>query len=146
MAPEPVLLETIKSLTFYKDEMTAARRTSPIPQLTCIGKACALYQPDAVQCVNTGGTGVDINWKCEADLPAALRFGRISVGCEGWSRSGDPYVLKGSCGLEYRLIQVPNQFNANTDHDNSSSWTSFKGPPLSLASLTDRVLIERAFQ
>ncbi|KIO34618.1 hypothetical protein M407DRAFT_88632 [Tulasnella calospora MUT 4182] len=127
MAPEPILLESIKSLTFYKDEMTSARRTSPIPQLTCIGKACALYQPEAVQCVNTGGTGVDINWKCEADLPAALRFGRISVGCEGWSRSGDPYVLKGSCGLEYRLIQVPNQFNANPDHSNSSSWSSFKG-------------------
>lgn len=106
--------------------MTTARRTSAIPQLACLGKACALYQPEAVQCVNTGGTGVDINWKCEADLPSALRFGRISVGCEGWSRSGGPYVLKGSCGLEYRLIQVPNQYNANHDYG-TSSWYSFKG-------------------
>jgi len=33
--------------------------------------------------------------KCEADLPEALRFGKVEVSCEGWSRAGDPYVLKG---------------------------------------------------
>lgn len=34
--------------------------------------------------------------KCEADLPEKLRFGRIDVSCEGWSKAGDPYVLKGA--------------------------------------------------
>jgi len=29
------------------------------------------------------------------DLPDKLRFGRVEVSCEGWSKPGDPYVLKG---------------------------------------------------
>jgi len=28
-------------------------------------------------------------------LPEALRFGKVEVSCEGWSKPGDPYVLKG---------------------------------------------------
>ncbi|KAF6757303.1 hypothetical protein DFP72DRAFT_892292 [Ephemerocybe angulata] len=102
-----VELAKISSLTFYKDGLTAARRTDAWPQLNCVGSACKLYQPEAVRCVNTGGSGTDIDWKCEADLPEALRFGKVEVNCEGWSRPGDPYVLKGSCALEYRLVQVP---------------------------------------
>lgn len=35
------------------------------------------------------------SYQCEADLPEALRFGRVEVSCEGWSGPGDPYVLKG---------------------------------------------------
>ncbi|GLB40405.1 putative oligopeptide transporter [Lyophyllum shimeji] len=67
-----------------------------------------LYSPEVVRCVSLpGGHGTDVDWKCEADLPEALRFGRVEVSCEGWSRPGDPYVLKGSCSLEYRLVQVP---------------------------------------
>ncbi|KAL5504358.1 hypothetical protein ACEPAH_8432 [Sanghuangporus vaninii] len=101
-----VLLEQIRSLTLYKGELTKARRLSPIQQLKCVGKACKLFQPDVVRCYNNGGSGTDIDWTCEADLPEKLRFGRVDVSCEGWSRPGDPYVLKGSCGLEYRLINT----------------------------------------
>lgn len=107
-----VQLARIKSLTFYKDSLTKAQRTDPIPQLTCIGKACQLYTPDVVRCVNIGGEGTEVDWKvrilghelcfrrftshqCEADLPEALRFGRVEVSCEGWSGPGDSYVLKG---------------------------------------------------
>lgn len=63
MVAEPVLLTSIKTLTLYAGEKTAARRTSPVPQLKCIGKPCNLYQPDAVQCFNVGGTGNEVNWK-----------------------------------------------------------------------------------
>ncbi|KXN84736.1 hypothetical protein AN958_12163 [Leucoagaricus sp. SymC.cos] len=100
-------LVKIPSLTFYKDSWTQARRTSAIPQLTCVGKPCKLYQPEAVRCVNLGGSGTDVDWKCEADLPEALRFGKVEVSCEGWSKPGDPFVLKGSCGLQYRLVEIP---------------------------------------
>ncbi|KAF8071916.1 hypothetical protein FPV67DRAFT_1483150 [Lyophyllum atratum] len=101
-------LAKIPALTFYKDHLTTARRTSPIPQLVCKGAPCKLYQPEVVRCVSLpGGYGTEVDWKCEADLPEALRFGRVEVGCEGWSKPGDPYVLKGSCSLEYRLVQVP---------------------------------------
>jgi len=108
-------------LTLFADEKTTARRTKPIPQLKCIGKACKLYTPDAVQCFNVGGTATDVNWKCEADLPEALRFGRVDVSCEGWSRGGDSYVLKGSCGLEYRLVEIPNHLH-NDPTRSKSLW------------------------
>ncbi|KAJ7650197.1 hypothetical protein FB45DRAFT_11973 [Roridomyces roridus] len=100
-------LAKIPALTFYKDSFTEARRTEPIPQLRCLGKPCQLYQPDVVRCTSLGGRGSEIDWKCDAELPDSLRLGRVEVSCEGYSRPGDPYVLKGSCGLEYRLIQLP---------------------------------------
>ncbi|KAI9056796.1 DUF1183-domain-containing protein [Trametes sanguinea] len=102
-----IKLAKISSLTFYRDQMTLSRRGPPIPQLSCIGEPCRLYQPDAVRCLNVGGSGTDVDWRCEADLPDSLRFGKIEVSCEGWDGPGDPYVLKGSCGLEYRLVQIP---------------------------------------
>ena len=113
-----VELAKIKSLTFYKDAYTTARRTSALPQLVCVGKPCKLFQPEVVRCESLGGSGTDIDWKvrflhvsypvigqltasqfnlqCEADLPDSLRFGKVEVSCEGWSRPGDPYVLKGA--------------------------------------------------
>lgn len=33
----------------------------------------------------------------------AYRFGRIEVSCEGFNHPDDPYILGGSCGLEYTL-------------------------------------------
>ena len=33
----------------------------------------------------------------------AYKFGRIEVSCEGFNHPDDPYILKGSCGLEYAL-------------------------------------------
>ena len=58
-----VELAKIRSLTFHKEEKTAYRRTSPYPQLICIGKPCGLYQPEVVRCISLGGTGVDVDWK-----------------------------------------------------------------------------------
>ncbi|KAF8968177.1 DUF1183-domain-containing protein [Flammula alnicola] len=122
-----VELVKIPSLTFYKDAYTAARRTSALPQLVCIGKPCKLFQPEVVRCVNLGGVGTDVDWKCEADLPDSLRFGKVEVSCEGWSRPGDPYVLKGSCSLEYRLVQIPGSLR-DTDsplfNSKSYDWSS----------------------
>jgi len=122
-----VELSKIKSLTFYKDENTAARRTSPLPQLVCVGKPCKLFQPEVVRCVSLGGFGTDVDWKCEADLPDSLRFGKVEVSCEGWSKPGDPHVLKGSCSLEYRLVQIPSSLR-NTDsplfNPKSYDWSS----------------------
>jgi len=121
-----IALATIPSLTFYKDSLTIGRRSKPIQQLTCVGKPCRLYTPDVVRCVNAGGSGTDVDWRCEADLPEALRFGRVEVSCEGWSRPGDPYVLKGSCGLEYRLVQIPDSLRTGENHTRPpwySRWT-----------------------
>ncbi|KAH7884305.1 hypothetical protein F5I97DRAFT_1888516 [Phlebopus sp. FC_14] len=117
-----IALETIPSLTFYKNALTAARRTSPIAQLVCAGNPCAVYQPEAVFCRNIGGSGVDVDWKCEADLPSSLRFGKVEVSCEGWSGPGDPYVMKGSCSLGYNLVQLPSSVLWD---DARSGWSPF---------------------
>ncbi|EIW84354.1 DUF1183-domain-containing protein [Coniophora puteana RWD-64-598 SS2] len=118
-----VKLDGTSSLTFYQDALTTARRTSPIAQLVCIGKPCALYQPEVVHCKNIGGSGTDVDWKCEADLPSSLRFGKVEVGCEGWSGPGDAYVLKGSCSLEYHLVQLPASLrDASSGSGSGSQW------------------------
>ncbi|KAG9107234.1 hypothetical protein FRC07_008667 [Ceratobasidium sp. 392] len=90
-----IALASIKTLTLYDGRPTKARRTAPVPQLECTGSVCREYQPSAIQCTNAGGSDIDIDWKCEADLPSSLRFGRLSVSCEGWDRPGDPFVLRG---------------------------------------------------
>jgi len=108
-------LASIETLTFYQDALTTARRTDSIPQLNCIGRPCNLYTPEVVRCTNVGGKETDIDWKCEADLPEMLRFGRVEVSCEGWSGPEDPYILKGSCALNYRLVQVPDTLRQNVE-------------------------------
>ena len=68
-----ILLQNIPALTFYKDSLTVARRADAIPQLNCIGKACKLYQPEAIRCTNVGGSGNDVDWKVRpAILPDFL--------------------------------------------------------------------------
>ena len=37
-------------------------------------------------------------------LPPEFKLGGTDVTCEGWENDADPYILKGSCGVEYRLI------------------------------------------
>lgn len=104
---DAVLLSNIKSLTLRGDKMTTARRVAAVPQLNCVGgSARGLYDVDTMRCTNSGssyGTG-DIEWTCKASLPPEFKLGSTDVICEGYSNSEDDYVLKGSCGVEYRLV------------------------------------------
>ncbi|XP_028929732.1 store-operated calcium entry-associated regulatory factor [Ornithorhynchus anatinus] len=103
--PEKILLREIQALTLHRGQFTSARRSAPVPQLQCTGGSagCAAYVPDVVQCHNKGWDGFDVQWECKADLDQAYRFGRMVVSCEGYDYPEDPYVLRGSCGLEYNL-------------------------------------------
>lgn len=67
-----VRMDSIDTLTFYNGELTAARRSSPVPQLQCVGKPCKLYQPDVVQCTAVGRNGPDVEWS-ECPLVACTR-------------------------------------------------------------------------
>jgi len=119
-----IKLADLSALTLYQGESTSSRRGQSIPQLVCKGKPCKLFTPDVIRCVNLGGEGTDVDWKCEADLPESLRLGRVQVSCEGWSGPGDSYVLKGSCSLEYRLQEVPNAYRpASHSHFEKGSFT-----------------------
>ena len=44
-----------------------------------------------------------IQWECKSEMDNSFRFGQVEVVCEGYDYPGDPYILLGSCGLEYHL-------------------------------------------
>jgi hypothetical protein len=59
-----------------------------------------------MRCENAGSDYDEnnIQWTCKADVPDFFKLGASDVICEGYASSEDPYVLKGSCGVEYRLL------------------------------------------
>ncbi|KAM0719379.1 hypothetical protein Q7P37_005284 [Cladosporium fusiforme] len=102
-----VLLSNIKTLTLHGNRDTSARRGPPVPQLSCVGgSAQGLYDVDMMRCNNAGADygPEDVQWTCQASLPAEFKLGSTEVVCEGYDSPEDPFVLKGSCGVEYRLI------------------------------------------
>ncbi|GMR37468.1 hypothetical protein PMAYCL1PPCAC_07663, partial [Pristionchus mayeri] len=109
-----VLLKEVTAITLTEGARTngslmsnslAGRRSSPVPQLTCVGGSAQgkVQEPRIVQCKNVGFDGSDVQWECKAELDSRVKFGRISVSCEGYNYPEDPFVLRGSCGLEYEL-------------------------------------------
>ncbi|XP_063726494.1 store-operated calcium entry-associated regulatory factor-like [Symsagittifera roscoffensis] len=109
LSSDKVRLTDIKTLSFHNGAYTTGRRSRPVPQMTCIsGSACgqSSFKPSSAQCYNQGSDGFDVQWKCSADLDNSVRFGQTIVTCEGYDYPDDPYVLKGSCGLEYALELV----------------------------------------
>lgn len=103
--PERILLQDIQVITLNQGKYTNARRSAPILQLKCTGgtAGCSAYVPQVVQCYNRGSDGYDVQWECKTEMEKAYRFGQLEVSCEGYDYPDDPYVLKGSCGLEYKL-------------------------------------------
>lgn len=105
-----ILLSKVKSLTLRDGYETSHRRVSPLPQLKCVGgNAQGLYNVEEMRCKNSGSQydAEDIQWTCQATLPPEFKLGSTEVICEGYDSPDDPYILKGSCGVEYRLILTP---------------------------------------
>jgi len=117
-----VLLKNVQSLTLRKDRKTSHRRVSAIPQLTCVGgTGCGHYEIDVMRCSNSG-TGYDnddVEWTCKAAVPPEFKLGSTDVICEGYSNPDDPYILKGSCGVEYRLALTE---QGEGKYGRKSSW------------------------
>ncbi|MCJ1337478.1 hypothetical protein MMC09_002760 [Bachmanniomyces sp. S44760] len=101
-----ILLSTVNALTLRANLKTTHRRVAPVPQLKCLGPACKHHTIDVLRCRNAGAdySDEDIQWTCTANLPEEFKLGSTDVICEGYDNSDDPYVLKGSCGVEYRLV------------------------------------------
>lgn len=58
---DKVKLEDVKVLTLKAGQMTSGRRSSPVPQLQCVGgSARCAFRPQVVQCYNKGSDGYDI--------------------------------------------------------------------------------------
>ncbi|KAF3344187.1 Serine/threonine-protein kinase SRPK3 [Verticillium dahliae VDG2] len=109
-----ILLSQVKTLTLRGDgAQTTHRRLPAVPQLKCLSapKLCALHPIDVLRCTNQGSgyDAEDVQWSCAANLPVDLKLGSTDVVCEGYSSADDPYVLKGSCGVEYRVPSSSNQ-------------------------------------
>ncbi|PMD36952.1 DUF1183-domain-containing protein, partial [Hyaloscypha variabilis F] len=104
-AKDAILLSQVKTLTLRSNAKTSHRRVSAIPQLSCKGPGCAHYKVDVMRCSNQGSAynSEDVEWSCTASLPAEFKLGSTDVICEGYRNADDEYVLKGSCGVEYRL-------------------------------------------
>jgi len=115
VAAQPkVRLTDVESLVFQAGRYTTARRSSPVPQVHCVGGRCE-YEPTSVICHNEGHDGTDVNWRCtDPEMPSQFKFGPVAVNCEGYEYPDDPYVLKGSCGLEYSIVQNPNYVKPQT--------------------------------
>jgi len=125
-----VLLSKISSLTLRAGQKTSARRSSPIPQLQCTGgNAKGLYDVDVMRCTNAGADYDDDNvqWTCKASLPVEFKLGSTDVSCEGYDSAEDPYVLKGSCGVSYRLVlteEGERKYGHRVDDDGRSGPSS----------------------
>jgi len=108
--------------------MTEGRRVSPIRQIQCIGGPCGKYEPTVIQCKNVGNDGFgNIQWKCDAELDQSVIFGETTVSCEGYNYREDPYVLKGSCGLEYTLETT--NYGAQPKYDSHNYGNTYQTPP-----------------
>ncbi|XP_027491401.1 store-operated calcium entry-associated regulatory factor isoform X2 [Corapipo altera] len=102
--PGKVLLRDVQALTLHRGQYTTSRRTPAVPQLQCTGGSAGCSRvPEVVQCYNKGWDGYDVQWQCKADLDKAYRFGHTEVSCEGFDYPDDPYILRGSCSLLFRL-------------------------------------------
>lgn len=105
---DAVRLSKVQTLTLHADRETSHRRVSPLPQLKCIGpeNVCKLYKIDTMRCTNQGYdySEEDIQWSCTAYLPSEFKLGSTDVICEGYRNADDKWILKGSCGVEYRLL------------------------------------------
>lgn len=64
---DAVLLQNVQTLTLYRGRYTTARRSSPVPQLKCVGGSagCHAFVPEVVQCQNRGWDGVDVQVRCD---------------------------------------------------------------------------------
>lgn len=123
---DAILLSKVKSLTLRDGLQTSHRRVEAIPQLTCVGgSAQGLYNVDVMRCENAGAEydAEDIAWTCKANLPPEFKLGSTDVVCEGYANADDPYVLKGSCGVEYRLILTDMGEEKYRDHV-QEAWRS----------------------
>lgn len=77
---------------------TSGRRSSPRPQIVKLSGPAGIILSRA-ECTYVNPR----RWSCKADLDNAYRLGKADVECEGWDSPSDPYILAGSCQLQYRI-------------------------------------------
>ncbi|KAL4941447.1 hypothetical protein BDV06DRAFT_212661 [Aspergillus oleicola] len=147
-----ILLSQVHSLTLRGGKLTSSRRVSPIAQLKCTGpseRICNMYEIDSMRCTNEGYgyDEEDVQWTCTASLPGEFKLGSTDVVCEGYRNADDPWVLKGSCGVEYRLLLTEEgewKFGQGS-FDEDNWWRNQKGKKRKDSKLTLETLFNLVF-
>lgn len=124
-----ILLSEVQSLTLRAGKMTSHRRVAAVPQLSCTANPpaiCDLHPIDVMRCTNQGAgyDDQDIQWSCTAPLPPELKLGATEVVCEGYASRDDPYVLRGSCAVEYRLLLTDHGEQRFPDLAHGGAWSA----------------------
>jgi len=121
-----IRLQDVQVLTLKEGAMTTGRRSSPVPQLSCVGgSGRGRGEPGVVQCYNRGWDGREVQWECKADLEGSVRFGSVEVVCEGYDYAEDDYILAGSCGLEYTLELTKEGRQEQKRGGSSNGWNNY---------------------
>jgi hypothetical protein len=71
-----------------------------------------------------------VQWACNAALPPEFKLGSTDVVCEGYRDADDEWVLKGSCGVEYRLLLTElgqERYQEKMELDSGSFWSELVG-------------------
>ena len=63
-----------------------------------------------------------MQWQCSAELDDSVKLGRTDVTCEGYDYPEDPYVLAGSCGVQYTLESTGNYGSRHGHHHHHHSY------------------------
>ncbi|KAI8820192.1 uncharacterized protein EV422DRAFT_82306 [Fimicolochytrium jonesii] len=133
-AKDRVLASDIQILTLYKNKYTTGKRSRPVPQLKCTNTGIEkplckdpAALPDVVQCRQVGlNAAGEPQWKCEAELEDLYKFGTTDVTCEGYDYPEDPYVLVGSCGVEYTILKTQKWFERERDRGAGRGRESYR--------------------
>jgi len=86
------------------------------------------FQPSTAFCENRGSDGLDAQWTCEAEMANGISFDNIKVVCEGYDYPDDPFILAGSCGLEYTLKKVQIELYSSTPITTTTTTTTVITP------------------
>lgn len=127
-----ILFSTLDFIEFEEDETTTFRRINPRYQLNCLGEYCDQYGFERVECkkkknLNTQQQQQEklyqsSHWDCVAyftDLDGLeekvlLMDDQFQLDCEGWRHDEDPYILQGSCALDYTFSSAKTLQNQTT--------------------------------
>ena len=143
---ESVAFKEIPVLYFKSNKMTVGKRTPPEPQIKCVGGSAGCSPqilPSLVVCKNSRVDNQslfslsflekltrkfffykkDVEWKCDAHMKAGLVLSNPYVNCEGYSKSGDSNILKGSCMVEIE-IEKDSNYASTRQYDSPSKASS----------------------
>lgn len=101
-----ILESSIPSLLFQIGQYTTHQRvTYGREQLKCVS-GCNLWTAVSAKCDNSGlDDKGKVIWLCiTPDMPLEYKFGTTNIQCEGWDNAADPYILQGSCALNYAIL------------------------------------------